>query len=131
MTTAAVDLETRRVCPSCGKDRPAESFGGAHPDECFRCHALSLEVAAGATPSRSPEVLKPGVTAKIRERLKNSNAWERGVKVARTNRDGTQMPYLNEKGQVVGVKEWADNRSKYEQAAERARQPGSLTGATR
>lgn len=128
--TAATDVAVR-ACPSCGKDRPATSFGGAHPDTCFRCHALTLQVDPRAVPSRTPEVLRPGVTDKIRERIKNSNAWERGIKIARRNPDGTQMPYINAKGQEVGLKEWADNRATYEAAAERARQPGSLAGATR
>jgi hypothetical protein len=117
--TAAAELETR-VCPDCGADRPVESFGGSHPDSCFRCHALSLRVDSKAMPTRGEDapLMSQATVAKMREHRANANAWERGTKIARRNRDGSEMPYLSPvTGTPVGVKEWADNRSTYEQAA--------------
>lgn len=40
-------------------------------------------------------------------------AWERGV-AGEHRRDGSFVPYLDSSGERIGVKEFADNRSKYE-----------------
>lgn len=122
MQTLEIDAATHRICPSCDEVRPVESFGGSHPDECLRCHCLGVSIDAHrAMPSREldSKPLSQSWVAKKRDQLRNANAWERGVKIARRNRDGSVMPYLDETGQPVPVKKYAENRSRYEDAARR------------
>jgi hypothetical protein len=63
-----------------------------------------ISVPPSATPTRTQRrPFRPGP----------NNSWEKG-RAGEHRRDGSFMPYLNDTGQDIGVKEWADNRTKYE-----------------
>jgi hypothetical protein len=47
-----------------------------------------------------------------------SPSWERGTK-GETRPDGSFMPYLGSDGEPIPVKQWAENRSGYEQQVKR------------
>lgn len=55
-------------------------------------------------------------------RAKPNPAWERGIK-GETRRDGSFMPYLGADGQPIRVKDWGENRRKYEANLAQARNP--------
>ena len=82
------------------------------PDEvCQDCgetvkrvlHAPAL--TAAAAPSRMNKVPPPQANP----------VWERGL-AGSERRDGSFVPYLHADGSKIGVKEFADNRTKYERA---------------
>ena len=60
-------------------------------------------LTAAATPSRRNKVPPP----------KANPAWERGI-AGEHRRGGTFVPYLDSEGKRIGVKKFADNRTKYE-----------------
>lgn len=79
---------------------------GQHED-CFGCKILSIDISPKATPTR-----KNNVPPKVNE---SANAWERGIV-----KDDRGMPLLN-KGKLVGVKEYANNRGHFEKQRQRLR----------
>ena len=62
-------------------------------------------LTAAAAPSRMNKVPPP----------KANPVWERGL-AGSERRDGSFVPYLHADGSKIGVKEFADNRTKYERA---------------
>ena len=78
------------VCLECG-------------EEAIKRILQSPSTTAAATPSRMN---------KVPPRQANP-AWERGIK-GEHRKDGAFVPYLDSAGQRIGVKKWADNRTKYE-----------------
>jgi hypothetical protein len=41
--------------------------------------------------------------------------------------DGSFLPHLNENGNAIRIKEWTENRARYESALRRARTPSQPT----
>ena len=78
------------TCPSC--EEPA-----------VRRILQSPALTAAAAPSQMNKVPPP----------KANPVWERGIK-GEQRRDGSFAPYLNAEGKRIGVKEFADNRTKFE-----------------
>lgn len=68
----------------------------------FREKIKSINISPSATPTR-----RNNVPPKVNP---DSNAWERGVV-----RDSRGMPLLDEFGQEVGLKEYAQDRKKYKE----------------
>ena len=60
-------------------------------------------LTAAAAPSRMNKVPPPQANP----------AWERGI-AGEHRRDGSFVPYVHADGSRIGVKEFADNRTKYE-----------------
>ena len=60
-------------------------------------------LTAAAAPSRMNKVPPP----------KANPAWEKGI-AGQHRRDGSFVPYVHADGSRIGVKEFADNRTKYE-----------------
>ena len=80
------------------------------PDEiCQECGEAvkrvhqAFALTAAAAPSRRNKVPPPQANP----------AWEKGI-AGEHRPGGTFVPYLNSDGKRVGVKEFADNRTKYE-----------------
>lgn len=71
---------------------------GQHED-CFGCKIVGIQLSPAATPTRRNS--KPPTVNE------SANAWERGIV-----KDERGMPLLGPNGEV-GVKEYANNRSKY------------------
>lgn len=78
------------VCVECGEDAAKRIL-------------QSPATTAAATPSVKNKVPPPQANP----------AWERGIK-GEHRRDGSFVPYLDSEGKRIGVKKWADNRTKYE-----------------
>ena len=78
------------ICPSC--EEPAAK-------RILQSPALT----AAAAPSRMNKVPPPQANP----------VWERGIK-GEQRRDGSFVPYLDADGKPIGVKKFADNRTKYE-----------------
>ena len=78
------------VCQGCG-------------EEAAKRILQSPALTAAAAPSRMNKVPPP----------KANPAWEKGI-AGETRRDGSFVPYLNSEGSHIRVKEFADNRKKYE-----------------
>ena len=81
------------------------------PDTCCpECEEVAVKrilqaanIAPSSMPSRMNKVPPP----------KADPAWERGI-AGEHRRDGSFVPYLDSNGNRIGVKKFADNRSKYE-----------------
>lgn len=71
-------------------------------EDCFGCKVKTIQLSPNATPSRRNHI-PPKVN-------KESNAWHRGVV-----QDSRGMPLLNEKLAPVGLKEYSENRHKYDE----------------
>ena len=81
------------------------------PDKrCPECLEFAIKRII-QVPQISPSSL-PSRMNKIPPR-KADPAWERGI-AGEHRRDGSFVPYLGSNGKQIGVKEFADNRSKYE-----------------
>ncbi len=78
------------VCVECGEDAAKRIL-------------QSPATTAAATPSIKNKVPPPEANP----------VWERGIK-GEHRRDGSFVPYLDSEGKRIGVKKWADNRTKYE-----------------
>jgi len=91
------------MCPECGAVEPGRTFcphGIANLD-ALRSVAVSPVVFGrpyrSGTSDRSPR-----------------NSWERGIAVSHRP-DGSVMPYLDEKGERIGIYEWGNTyRRKFE-----------------
>lgn len=92
---------------------------GQHdPDMCAPCRWKTVQLSPAATPTRMNDV--PPEASRY-------NAWERGI-VTERRPGGFEMPVIDSKG-LIGVKKWADNRHRYDDARKRVRQdPKALTG---
>ncbi len=63
-----------------------------------------IRLSASATPTRTQRrPFRPGP----------NNSWEKG-RIGEHRPDGSFMPVLNDAGQHMGVKEWADDRTRNE-----------------
>ena len=83
--------EPVKVCPHCGKESAKRIL-------------QSPALTADATPNRGRNKIPP--------RRPNNN-WERG-KAGEHRADGSFVPYVKSDGDQIPIKEFADNRSKYE-----------------
>lgn len=83
---------------------------GQHGDDCFGCRVQTVQLSPAATPSRRNTVAPS----------EPKNSWERGVWTERRP-GGFEMPVVKRDGALVGVKERADHRTRYEQGRDRAR----------
>lgn len=89
----------------------------AHPPDCdcpkYGCtlRRKGIALSSAATPTRTQRrPFRPGP---------RYNSWERGV-AGEHRPDGSFMPYLNESGKKIQLKEFSEHRSEFE--ATRARQ---------
>jgi len=76
-----------------------------HPSEvdgCRTCKYRTISISNAATPTK---------TLRLGTQKDPSNNWERGIAT-----DHRGVPYLNASGSPIGVKEFQNNRSTYEQA---------------
>ena len=90
--TQLISDDPDKVCQECGEETAKR---------ILQAPALS----AAAAPSRMNKVPPPQAKP----------VWEKGL--AGSNRpDGSFVPYLHADGSKIGVKEFADNRTKYERA---------------
>ena len=87
--TQLIDDDPDTVCPDCG--------------ETVKRVLQSPALTAAAAPSQKNKV--PPRQA--------DPAWERGT-AGEHRRGGTFVPYVHADGSRIGVKEFADNRTKYE-----------------
>lgn len=81
----------RGFCPDCGRAQL----------DVLR----SLNVSPSATPTRTRRVMSDSSDAAKR----NSNAWERGIAVDRRG-----MPFLDEHLEPVSIKEFTENRYRWD-----------------
>lgn len=88
-------------------------YGQHDGDSCFPCKLTGIQLSPAATPTRRNS--KPPTVNE------SANAWERGIV-----RDERGMPLLGPNGEV-GVKEYANNRSKYEEAERRLAHEAALS----
>jgi hypothetical protein len=95
-------------CRDCG----VELVGGFTNDICLRCKGMQVK---GGPVGRNSDRYVPSAVA--------NPAWERGV-AGETRADGSFVPYLSVEGQgahAMGVKEYAENRHKFEAIRDRQR----------
>ena len=91
------------VCQDCG-------------EETVKRILQSPALTAAAAPSTKNKVPPP----------KANPSWEKGI-AGETRRDGSFVPYLNSEGSHIRVKEFADNRKKYERKLREVRNPTTQT----
>lgn len=72
--------------------------------DCFKERILSIGLGSGTTPSRD------NTNWAARRKRKPNNSWEKGQPV-----DDRGMPYLDEHGNRVSQKTFAETRHKYRQ----------------
>ena len=87
--TQLIDDDPDTVCPDCG--------------ETVKRILQAPALTAAAAPSRMNKVPPPQANP----------AWEKGIS-GEDRRDGSFVPYVHADGTRIGVKEFADNRTKYE-----------------
>jgi putative FmdB family regulatory protein len=87
--TQLIADEPDRICQDCG--------------EAVKRILQAPALTAAAAPSRQNKVPPPQANP----------AWERGI-AGEHRRGGTFVPYLDSEGKRIGVKKFADNRTKYE-----------------
>ena len=80
---------------------------GQHSD-CFGCKVQSVQLSNKATPTRTRR------SSPTPDSKDNSNAWERGIV-----EDRPGMPYLDQHLEPIGVKEWVNNRKRFEEARDK------------
>jgi hypothetical protein len=97
------DLE----CFDCGTLRHELHAGDPGYEDCLACKLQTIQL--------SPAIRRlSGDPHEVRDRpsaapKRFDNAWERGIA-----RDERGVPYLNEKGDEIGVKQFAEKRHVYE-----------------
>lgn len=96
----------RYECCECG---PIEVWQSIFDDRLEDCPDCGKRVWKVMVPPRISRDALPNKTPSRTPPRTPDNAWERGIA-----RDHRGMPYLNEKGSEIGVKEFAQNRGKYE-----------------
>jgi putative FmdB family regulatory protein len=87
--TQLIDDDPDTVCPDCG--------------ETVKRILQAPALTAAAAPSRMNKVPPPQANP----------AWEKGIS-GEHRRDGSFVPYVHADGSRIGVKEFADNRTKFE-----------------
>ena len=87
--TQLIDDDPDTVCPDCG--------------ETVKRILQAPALTAAAAPSRMNKVPPPQANP----------VWEKGIS-GEHRRDGSFVPYVHADGSRIGVKEFADNRTKYE-----------------
>lgn len=95
------------TCPACGADVSERATF------CPCGHALPALWSVNLSPAAYPS--KPRQASKV---VRGSlNSWERGTAPHHLSPDGTPSPYLDEKGERIGIKAWADTyRRKFQEA---------------
>lgn len=101
------DNEPGDPCATCELVEHDERHPRRDVDGCPTCKMLSVRLSDKALPTkrRSSAPPKPG-----------SNSWERGIAT-----DHRGVPYLDGNGSMIGVKQFAQNRSRYEEQIRRNR----------
>lgn len=84
---------------------------GTH-DDCPPCRWRTVSVAPSAMPSRKNSA--PPASA--------NPAWERGI-VTEKRPDGSEMPYLDARGNPIRVKAFGEHRKLIEQRVKELKQP--------
>src|SRR5260370_17095770 len=87
---------------------------GAGGARCCPCgHALPGLWRVNLSPAAYPS--KPRKASRV---VRGSlNSWERGMAPHHYSPDGTPSPYLDEKGERIGIKAWSDTyRRKFQEA---------------
>ena len=87
--TQLIADEPDKICQDCG--------------EAVKRILQAPALTAAAAPSRKNKVPPPQANP----------AWEKGI-AGEHRRDGSFVPYVHTDGSRIGVKEFADNRTKYE-----------------
>ena len=87
--TQLISDDPDEICPDCG--------------ETVKRILQAPALTAAAAPSRKNKVPPPQANP----------AWEKGI-AGEHRRDGSFVPYVQTDGSRIGVKEFADNRTKYE-----------------
>ena len=97
-------------CSECSVEYERTQLITDSPDEiCQECGEAvkrvhqAFALTAAAAPSRQNKVPPPQANP----------AWEKGI-AGEHRRGGTFVPYLDAEGKHIGVKKFADNRTKYE-----------------
>ena len=102
-------------CSKCLEQYERTQLISDNPDEvCQDCGGTVKRIlqapalTAAAAPSRQNKVPPPQADP----------VWEKGI-AGETRRDGSFVPYLDKEGGRIGVKDFADNRKKYERILRR------------
>ena len=110
-------------CSECLEEYERTQLVVDNPDKvCQDCGGTVKRIlqvpalTAAAAPSRMTKVPPPQANP----------AWERGI-AGETRRDGSFVPYLDKEGGRIGVKDFADNRKKYERILRRKRNQSTTT----
>lgn len=110
-------------CSECLEEYERTQLVVDNPDKvCQDCGGTVKRIlqvpalTAAAAPSRMNKVPPPQANP----------AWERGI-AGETRRDGSFVPYLDKEGGRIGVKDFADNRKKYERILRRKRNQSTTT----
>ena len=94
-------------CATCATARHAEE----HPDlDVAGCRVCKFSGEIQLSPKATPSVRRTGAPKTA------DPSWERGIV-----KDKRGMPLLRSNGTEIGVKDYAENRSKYEAARRRAK----------
>lgn len=83
-----------------------------HPEpvaDCFACKLDTVQMDARIQARRTTRYVSPA---------KPDNPWERGV-AGEHRVDGSFMPYIGPDYEPIGVKQFAENRSRYEKTIRR------------
>lgn len=80
---------------------------GQHGDGCFGCKVKSIYFPPSSTPTRTPSNAPPKPP---------SNNWEKGIL-----RDNRGLPIRKANGNVISLKEHADNRHQIDQQIKEAK----------
>lgn len=91
---------------------------------CFACRlrAKGVAVSPAATPNRRANRPQP-------YRRPDAPSWEAG-EVSEPRPGGTRMPYLGADGKPLRVKEWGENRKRYEDRLSRLKRDPHVFAAS-
>ena len=110
-------------CSECLEEYERTQLVVDNPDKvCQDCGGTVKRIlqvpalTAAAAPSRMNKVPPPQANP----------AWERGI-AGETRRDGSFVTYLDKEGGRIGVKDFVDNRKKYERILRRKRNQSTTT----
>lgn len=87
-------------CFTCAETAHQALHPNGDVDGCVQCHHQSIQLSPAATPT-SRNSIAPA---------KPRNSWEKGQALDRRG-----IPYVNKDGTPIGVKDFANNRSRYEE----------------
>ncbi len=95
------------TCPACGADASERATF------CPCGHALPALWSVNLSPAAYPS--KPRKAAK--RPYESMNSWHRGTAPYHYSPDGTPSPYLDEKGNRIGIYDWGNKyRRKFQEA---------------